>query len=56
MVIGLLAGATAMAVNDEKPPGWAYRINTVAAGLALISFFSLLVLYGGQHEWLRGDM
>jgi hypothetical protein len=52
MVIGLLAGVAAMAVNDEKPPGWAYRINTVAAGLALISVSSLLVLYGGQHEWM----
>lgn len=56
MVIGLLAAATAIAVNDEKLPGWAYRINTVAAGLALISLFSLLVLYGGQHEWFRTGM
>ena len=38
MVIGVLAGATAAAVNDEKPHGWAGRIDTVAAWLALISF------------------
>jgi len=56
MVIGVLAGATAAAVNDEKPHGWAGRINTVAAWLALISFFSLMVLYGGQHEWMRGGI
>jgi hypothetical protein len=35
MVIGALAGLTAWAVNDEKPPGLAYRINTVAAWLAV---------------------
>jgi hypothetical protein len=51
MVIGALAGATAVAVNDEEPPGWAHRINTVAAWLAVIGVFSLLVLYGGQHGW-----
>ena len=51
MVIGALAGITAVAVNDEKPPGRAYRINTVAAWLALIGFVSLLLFYAGQHKW-----
>ncbi len=53
-VIGALAGLTALAVNDEKPPGWANRINTVAAWLALIGFFSLLIFYTGQHGWWMG--
>ena len=47
MVIGALAGLTAAAVNDDlKPPGWAHRINTVAAWLAVIGGATLLFLYG----------
>jgi DivIVA domain-containing protein len=52
MIIGALAGLTALAVNDGKPPGWANRINTVAALLAAIGFFSLLSLFLGQHGWV----
>jgi hypothetical protein len=51
MVIGGLAGFTAAVVNDEKPPGWAGRINTVAVWLAVTGFSSLLFFYGGQHGW-----
>jgi DivIVA domain-containing protein len=51
MIIGTLAGLTALAMNDEKPPRWANHINTVAAWLALIGFFLLLVFYTGQHGW-----
>lgn len=51
MIIGALAGLTALAMNEEKPPGWANCINTVAAWLALIGFFSLLIFYTGQHGW-----
>ena len=55
MVIGPLAGCTAVVVNDDmKPPGWAHRINTVAAWLAVIGCASLLVLYGGTHGWEGG--
>jgi DivIVA domain-containing protein len=54
MIIGALAGAAALAVNDEKPPGWAHRINTVAALLAAIGGFTLLIFYGGQHGWTGG--
>ena len=54
MIIGALAGLTALAMNDEKPLGWANRINTVAALLAAIGFFSLLPLVLGQHGWV-GD-
>ncbi len=49
MIIGALAGLTTVAVNEEKPPGWARRINTVAAWLALIGFFWLLFFFMGQH-------
>jgi tetratricopeptide (TPR) repeat protein len=56
MVIGALAGITAVAVNEEKPPGWAGRINTVAAWLAGIGFFSLLFFYGGQHGWWTHEL
>ena len=52
MIIGVIGGGAAAAVNDEKPPGWANRINTVAVWLVLIGFFSLLTLYGGQHGWM----
>ena len=51
MIIGALAGLTAAVVNDEKPPGWAGRINTVAVWLAVTGFSSLLFFYGGQHGW-----
>jgi DivIVA domain-containing protein len=51
MVIGALAGITAAAVNEQKPPGWAYRINIIAAGLALISVSTLAVFFLGQHGW-----
>ena len=51
LVIGGLAGSTALAMNEEKPPGWANYINTVAAWLAFIGFFSLLIFYTGQHGW-----
>ena len=53
MIIGALAGPTALAMNDEKPPGWANRINIVAVWLAAIGFFSLLLFYMGQHGWLK---
>jgi hypothetical protein len=52
MIIGALAGFTAAVANDEQPPGWAHRINTVAAGLALLGFFWLLFFYLGQHGWV----
>jgi hypothetical protein len=52
MIIGALAGLTAAAINTETRPGWAHRINTVAASLAIIGFVSLAVLYAGQHEWM----
>jgi hypothetical protein len=51
MVIGALAGLAAVAVNEEKPRGWAGRINIAAAWLALISFSTLLLLFLGQHGW-----
>ena len=54
MVIGALAGLTAAAVNEEKPPGWAARINTVAVWLAVIGFSSLLLFFAGQHGWGEG--
>lgn len=57
MVIAALAGLTVVAVTEEeKPPGWAHRISTVAASLALISFFSLLFLFLGQHGWVPHGM
>ena len=52
MIIGALAGLTALAMNLEKPPGWAHRINTVAALLAATGLFSLLPLFLGQHGWV----
>ena len=48
MVIGGLAGFTAAVVNDEKPPGWAGRINTVAVWLAVTGFSSLLFFFGAN--------
>jgi len=55
MVIGLLTWCAAVVVNDDmKPPGWAHRINTAAAWLAVIGCASLLVLYGGTHGWGGG--
>lgn len=52
MVIGALAGLTAVVVNEEKPPGWADRINLVAAWLGLIGFSGLFLLFGGLHGWM----
>ena len=55
MVIGLLTLCAAAVVNDDmKPHKWAHRINTVAFSLAVIGFVSLLILYGGTHEWMQG--
>ena len=54
MIIGALAGLTAVAANLDQPPGWANRINTVAAWLAGFGFFNLLIFYGGQHGWTPG--
>ncbi len=54
MIVGALAGLTTVAVSDEKPPRWANRINTVAALLAAIGFFTLLIFYTGQHGWWMG--
>jgi DivIVA domain-containing protein len=51
MIIVALAGPAALVVNDDQPPGWAHRINTVAAWLAAIGVFTLLTFYGGQHGW-----
>ena len=54
-ILGVIAGAaggvTATAANGEKPPGWAYRINIVAAWLALISVSTLVLFFIGQHGW-----
>lgn len=52
MIVGALAGLTAAVANDEKPSGWAYRINIVAARLAGISFSCLLLFFLGQHGWM----
>jgi DivIVA domain-containing protein len=49
LVIGGLAGSAAVVNDNDKRLGWAHRINTVAAWLGFIGFFSLLFLYGGQH-------
>ena len=55
MIIGALAGLAALAMNEEKPPGWAYRINIAAAWLALISVPILVLFFTGQHGWyLKG--
>lgn len=51
LVIGGLAGTTALVNDNDKPLGWAHHINTVAVWLGFIGFFSLLVLYGGTHGW-----
>ena len=54
-ILGVIAGAaggvTATAANGEKPPGWAHRINIVAAWLALISVSTLVLFFIGQHGW-----
>jgi hypothetical protein len=54
-VTGAVGGFTAAVRNQEKPPGWAYRINIVAAWLALISFAILLLFLGGRYGWARGN-
>jgi len=51
MITGAAGGITAVALNEEKPRGWAYRINIVAAWLALISVSTLVLFFMGQHGW-----
>jgi hypothetical protein len=55
MITGAVAGLTTVGLNEEKPPGWAYRINIAAAWLALISVSILVLFFTGQHGWyLKG--
>ncbi len=54
IITGAAAGFTTISVTEEKPPGWAYRINIVAAWLALISVPTLVIFFTGQHGWSLG--
>jgi DivIVA domain-containing protein len=54
LVIGGLAGMTALVNDNDKRLGSTHRINTVAVWLGFIGFFSLLFLYGGSHGYGGG--
>jgi hypothetical protein len=56
MVTGVLSGLTTVVVNEQKPPGWVYRINLAAAWLALISVSILLTLYGSRGGWAHMNL
>ena len=51
IITGAVGGIAAALANDEKPPRWAYRLNIVAAWLALISVATLVLFFTGQHGW-----